>query len=83
MKTTEEQWTALHYASFSGNLDAIYTLLENKADMYAQNINKLNMLHVACQGDNPGPLYLFKMLGLNLNTPDKRGSTPLLWACYS
>ena len=83
VKTFDEQWTALHYASFSGNLDAIYTLLENKADMFALNINKLNMLHVACQGDNPAPLYLFKMLGLNLNVPDKRGSTPLLWACYS
>jgi hypothetical protein len=47
LKTIDELWTALHYASFSGNLDAIYTLLEYKADMYALNINKLNMLHVA------------------------------------
>jgi len=23
------------------------------------------------------------MRGLDLNVPDKRGSTPLLWACYS
>ena len=84
MRTTLELWTALHYASFSGNLDAIYTLLKYKADIYALNINKLNMLHVACQGDNPAPLYLFyKQLGLDLNATDKRGSTPLLWACYS
>ena len=26
-KTTSEGWTALHYSSFSGNLDAIYTLI--------------------------------------------------------
>lgn len=26
---------------------------------------------------------MFKELGLDLNAVDKRGSTPLLWACYS
>ena len=83
LKTYDEWWTALHYASFSGNLDAIYTLLEYKADMHALNSNRLNMLHVASQGDNPAPLYLFKMLGLSIDATDKRGSTPLLWACYS
>lgn len=48
VRTTDELWTALHYASFSGNLDAIYVLLKYKADIYALNINMLNMLHVAC-----------------------------------
>ena len=41
------------------------------------------MLHVAAQGDTPLPLYLFWQLGLDLNQKDKRGSTPLHWACYS
>lgn len=42
------------------------------------------MLHVAAQGDTAPPLYLFhKKLGLNINKKDKRGSTPLHWACYS
>jgi ankyrin repeat protein len=35
VKTTDELWTALHYASFSGNLDAIYVLLKYKADIHA------------------------------------------------
>ena len=48
VKTTEEFWTALHYASFSGNLDAIYVLLRYEADIRALNVNLLNMLHVAC-----------------------------------
>ena len=41
------------------------------------------MLHVAAQGDQAASLYLFKLLGLNLNSVDNRGSTPLHWACYS
>ena len=83
MQTFSEKWTALHYASFSGNLDAVYTLIENGADIKALNSNGLNMLHVAAQGDQAPPLYLFKMMGLSINSVDNRGSTPLHWACYS
>lgn len=46
-KTLDEGWTALHYASFQGNLDAIYTLIENSANIEELNYNGLNMLHVA------------------------------------
>lgn len=41
------------------------------------------MLHVAAQGDSASSLYLFKDLKVNINKQDKRGSTPLHWACYS
>jgi palmitoyltransferase ZDHHC13/17 len=82
-KTIGEGWTALHYASFQGNVDGIYALLDFGADYKALNNNGLNMLHVAAQGDTAPPLYLFKELGLDINAKDKRGSTPLHWACYS
>ena len=64
-------------------MDAIYTLIENSANHEVLNNNGLNMLHVAAQGDVAPPLYFFMMLGLNINSQDKRGSTPLHWACYS
>ena len=32
-KTHAEKWTPLHYASFRGNLDAIYTLIKAGADI--------------------------------------------------
>lgn len=65
--TQGEGWTALHYASFQGNIDAIYTLIENKANCFSTNSNGLTMLHVAAQGDTAPPLYIFKMLGININ----------------
>ena len=40
------------------------------------------MLHVAAQGDSASSLYFFKEMGLDINTADRRGSTPLHWACF-
>lgn len=43
----EEMWTPIHYASFSGKIEAIYTLIDNEANIFALNKSKLNVLHVA------------------------------------
>lgn len=47
MATLDEEWTALHYASFTSNLIATYELIRAGGDVHALNANKLNMLHVA------------------------------------
>lgn len=66
--TYGEAWTALHYAAFSSNFNAIYCLLENNANIYALNANELSMLHVSAQGDSPAAIYLFaNKLKLDLN----------------
>lgn len=82
-KTFGEEWTALHYAAFSSNIDATYCLIDQSADIHVKNKNELSMLHVAAQGDSPAAIYLFHLLGLNINEGDKRGCTPVHWACYS
>ena len=77
------EWTALHFCSFSGHLNSAYSLIEHRADVFAINKAGLNMLHVAAQGDAGATLYLFWLIGLDINQTDNRGSTPLIWACYS
>ena len=46
-KTDDDGFTALHFASFRGNLKLIELLLSNGADMYMKNNYGINMLHVA------------------------------------
>ena len=77
-----EQLTPLHFASYRGNLDAIYVLIRNGADINSMSNNGINALHAAAQGNAVPPLYLFLMLGLDINSVDMRGSTPLHWAIY-
>jgi ankyrin repeat protein len=73
----------LHFASFHGNLKAVRYLIENGADFTMTNKHKINMMHVAAQGDNPLSLYYFYKLGLDINACDRKLSTPLHWAAYS
>ena len=73
----------MHFSSFTGHLDSAYTLIDNNADIFATNENELNMLHVASQGDSAATLYLFWLLGLDINSKDNTGGTPLIWASYT
>ena len=43
----EEGFTALHFASFHGNLKMIRYLMSQGADIFARNRHNINMLHVA------------------------------------
>lgn len=43
----------------------------------------INVMHVAAQGDQPYSIAYFMGLGLEINSRDKRKSTPLHWAAVS
>ena len=47
----EDSFTALHFASFHGNLSLIRMLIKHGADIFMTNKNGLSMIHVAAQGD--------------------------------
>lgn len=79
----EEGFTAMHFASFHGNMPVIELLMKNGANQYAHNKQEINMLHVASQGDQPISLYYFIKKGLDVNSGDKKSSTPLHWASFA
>lgn len=68
----EEGFTPMHFASFHGNLYLIKLLLKYGATIYAKNKQDINMLHVAAQGDQPSSLNFFRLLGLDINSRDKK-----------
>ena len=82
---TDEEFTALHFAVYHGNWELMQILAEQLgADFEKRNIYGANVLHIAAQGDQPAPIYYFsKIRGLDIDSIDKRGSTPLHWASYS
>ena len=85
--------TALHYASFNGDIGIIKFLVENGADIYKKTKKGLNVIHYCAQGNNPSSLmYFYFKLKDNINNDnqyslitekDSAGSTPLHWAVYS
>ena len=83
VKTQEDQYTALHYASWKGNVHILKLLIQNGADKYSKNTYGLNCLHVAAQCDQAMALYYFYSLKMNIYTRDKDKLTPLHWACAS
>ena len=77
-------FTPLHYASYHGNPRMIEILIDAGADMYAQNNQGINMLHVAAQGDSAYSVAFFlKKSFIGINSVDKSKSSPLHWACIS
>lgn len=76
-------FTALHYASFKGNVNLCEKLIELNADYFCVNDNGLNLIHMAAQGDQPETLVLFKdKYKVDLNSKDNVLSSPIHWAAY-
>lgn len=81
---TDDQFTALHFATYHGNHELIHNLVDKcHADIFKKNKFGSSVLHIAAQGDQALPIYLFAEKGLDINMVDNKQSTPLHWACYS
>lgn len=50
--STDEQFTALHFATYHGNYELVELITETmKADFKQKNVYGANVLHIAAQGD--------------------------------
>ena len=71
-KTQIDNQTALHYASFRGNIKIIKLLTENYADINALTSKGYNMLHKAAQGNKPSAIVYFnKKYDISLDSTDE------------
>ena len=77
-KTQGDNQTALHYASFRGNIKIIKLLIENHADINALTTNGYNMIHKAAQGNKPSAIVYFnKKYKMDLESTDENQMTAL------
>lgn len=83
-RKSTQGFTALHYASYRGNIDIVTKLIDNGAEIEVTNNRGINVIHMAAQGNQPSTLVYFKdKYFLNIQSIDEMGSTPLHWACYT
>jgi ankyrin repeat protein len=68
----EDSFTPLHFATFNGNLGLVEYIIKKGGDPFAENRSKINMLHVAAQGDQALTLAYFIRIGLDVNSRDSR-----------
>ena len=70
-KTNDDGLTALHFASFRGNIKIIKLLILNNAEINALSYNGLNMIHKAAQGNKPSAIIYFnKKYNMDLNATE-------------
>ena len=83
-KTEKDSLTALHFASFRGNIKAIKLLINNGAEINALTVNGLNMIHKAAQGDKPSAIvYFYKKYNMDLEATDENQDNALHLAVKS
>ena len=83
-KTLGDNQTALHYASFRGNIKIIKLLIENHADIKALTLGGYNMLHKAAQGNKPSAIIYFnKKYNMDLYATEEDGMNALHIASFN
>ena len=77
-KTDGDNQTALHLASFRGNIKIIKLLIANHAEINALTTNGYNMIHKAAMGNKPSAIVYFnKKYNMNLDDKDENQMTAL------
>ena len=83
-KTDGDCQTALHYASFRGNIKIIKLLISNHAEINVRTKNGYNMIHKAAMGNKPSAIIYFnKKYNMSLEETDENQMNALHLAVRS
>jgi ankyrin repeat protein len=81
-RTQDELNNELIAAAVEGNIARVKTLLDEGADINAQNSKGMTPLHIAVESDSPLNVERIVNLGADVNARDNRGWTPLHLAAF-
>ncbi len=73
----EDNYTALHRASYNGHTSVIEYLLKHGGNVNAKTIDGLTPLHSACRWNKARAASLLLQNGANINSLSNGGQTPL------
>jgi len=82
---TSNKWgdTPLHFAAISGNLEIVKLLVDKKADIHQKNyLQYTPMFYAAINGNLECLKYFVEEKGMDVNSRDKIGMTPLMRVAY-
>lgn len=75
--------TAIHYASFRGNIRIIQYLIDKGGNPFIKDNDGHNVIHIAAQGDKVNVIHYFiKNFNFDVNDRDTKDSSALHWAAY-
>ena len=73
----------MHACFHGGRLDNIKMLIQNGADIQAQDCDGSTVLHYASRYSNQEVVeFLLKLNEISVNATDNNNQTPLMYACY-
>lgn len=70
-------WTALHHASFLGNVKLVNFLADSGANLNYQDRNGISPLHLAAMNGHTKTILTLLRMGADPNLSDNMGKTPL------
>jgi len=79
----DEQFAAMHFTAFNGNLEALQLLERFGGHLDLSNNQGLNSLHFASQGNHPNVIHYLLNSSKIREMKDLNGCSPLHWACVS
>ena len=64
-----------------GDIETVKAIAHSNPQLLKENVNGLNVLHIACQVGQEDVVSFLMGQGIDPNQPDTQGKTPLMYCC--